>query len=317
MSVQQLKPAAFELVPDSALVDLQRWAAQEPLRIALRHRRQGQWKAWRWIDVWREVQRLATALRQQGFVAGSRLALCGAFEPTLLLLALAARQAGGRPALVSRQAQDEALRRQLVQVRPEFAFVQRRENVAQWLRVADTQAPLRLFCAQPLSLEQGAWQVQPLSALLESPVESVHLGWKQARREAAIWCDEGSEWTPGFALLLTHWLGEGQGLAFPETSESSARDRRDIAPQALLLSPQRLQALAGEIDQRLAPPGSWRRRLCEWTLRDASGAPRRWIKARVRRLLGFQRLHRIIQGDLADAAGTAPVWLRDYLGRAA
>ncbi|TBV01802.1 AMP-binding protein [Phytopseudomonas dryadis] len=319
MSIHELNIAPPDQVPDEALGHVRRWAAQRPLEIALRHRRRGIWKAWRWIDVLREVERKAAALRQQGFGAGSRLAVSGAYEPTLLLLALAAKQLGGHTQSISRYSQGEALRRQVLAGRADFAFVQRREQAAAWLAIAtDDSRPLTLFCAQPIAATQGRWRTVPLSALIEGQPSTDSQGWRQAYREPASWCDEGSEWADGLRVLLQHWLEGGQGLAFPESSESAARDRREIAPVTLLLSPPRLQRLAAEIEARLAPAGSWRRRLCDWTQRAPGRGVRRWIKARVRRLLGFQRLQRIVQGAAPSTTpATAPIWIREYLEHAA
>jgi len=317
MSVHELNLPPDEPLPAFPLGQLQRWAEQRPLQIALRHRRRGVWKAWRWIDVQREVERLAAALREQGLEPGARLALCGAFEPTLLLLALAGQHLGARVLTVSRQAKGEALRRLLRQARPAFAYVQRRENVSDWLEAGDTSQPLRLFSAQAAARVRGAWQVLPLSVLLAGePAEALSLGWRQAAGAPLAWCDEGTEWRDGLGHILALWLKQGTGFAFPETSESASRDRREVAPAVLLLSEPRLQALAAEIDSRLAPPGSWRRRLCDWTLANPQQAPRRWIKARVRELLGFRRLQRILVGAPAPAA-SGPVWLSEYLERAA
>lgn len=132
-----------------------------------------------------------------------------------------------------------------------------------------------------------------------------------------LWVDEGTEWREGLSYLLSRWLEHGEGLAFPETSESAGRDRREIAPTGLLLSAARVEALAGEIEARLPPAGSWRRRLCDWTLANPHQGMRRWLKERVRRLLGFHRLRRIeVPGAPAGAVLRGP-WLDEYLERAA
>lgn len=70
MSLFELNAPLPESVTDNALVALQRWARERPTQIALRHRRLGVWRAWRWIDVQREVERVCDGLRQQGFASG-------------------------------------------------------------------------------------------------------------------------------------------------------------------------------------------------------------------------------------------------------
>lgn len=71
MSIHERYPPLPDVVADSALTALQRWARERPTQIALRHRRLGAWKAWRWIDVQHEVERVANGLRQQGSAPGS------------------------------------------------------------------------------------------------------------------------------------------------------------------------------------------------------------------------------------------------------
>ncbi|WJM94843.1 AMP-binding protein [Pseudomonas defluvii] len=319
MKVHELNTRPLDVVPDFALSALRRWAREKPLQIALRHRRQGTWKAWRWIDVLREVERCAAGLRQQGFVPEARLVLCGAIEPSLLILAIAAHSLGGYSAVISPQSRGEVLQRQLRLLRPDFAFVQRRETVAHWrLAGLDSLAPLRLFCAQASTAPQGAFQVLPLATLFSGePLDHARQGWAQAVRDEVVWVDEGTEWAQGLAHVLSRWLERGEGFAFPETRETASRDRREIAPTALLLSAQRAQTLAEEIEARLAPQGSWRRRLCDWTLADPRRGLRRWIKSRVRHLLGFQRVAHIEHPANAERASGRLLWLHEDLERVA
>ena len=104
-------------------------------------------------------------------------------------------------------------------------------------------------------------------------------------------------------------LNTGHGLAFPESLASAQRDRREVAPTGLLLSAERLQHLAAEIESRLAPHGTWRRRLCDWAIAHPQSGLRRLLKNRVRKLLGFQRLAYIWQPLKATSS---PVWLAEF-----
>lgn len=135
MSIHERYLPLPDVVADSALTALQRWARERPTQIALRHRRLGveglaldrcaaRGRA--------GCQRLAPA----GFGPGQRLALSGAFEPSLLILALAAHPLGGQSLVIGRDSRGDELQRQLRQARPTFAFVQRREDVSRWLAAA-------------------------------------------------------------------------------------------------------------------------------------------------------------------------------------
>lgn len=277
--------------PQAALERLHHWAQLTPLHIALRHKRQGQWHAWRWIDVLRDVERLADGLRQQGYNEQSRLALSGAFEPNLLLLALAAESVGGQVLTLPDSLAPQALQQQLWRIRPSHAYVLGR---------------------------QPDWEFtqRPDFAQLLGPVDPAqHISrWWHPSGETTLWSEEGTHWQGGLAVVLQQWLNSGHGLAFPESPASARRDRSEVAPTGLLLSPEALQRLADDIESRLAPHGTWRRRLCDWAIAHPQSGLRRLLKNRVRRLLGFQRLAYIWQPLKSTAE---PTWLAEFKRKSA
>ena len=296
MSVLELKrpPIAdtreWQVNAPQALEHLRHWAQVNPLQPALRHKRHGQWFIWRWIDVLRDVERLADGLRRQGVDEDSRLAVSGAFEPNLLLLALATRQVGGEVLVVADNLDAQALHNVLWRARPTHAFVSGRQAQQLWL----TQG-------------QSLLDFDPLLGPVETP--------QRLRLEgfgAQWWSEEGTEWQAGLTVLFEQWLSRGHTLAFPESPGSASRDRREVAPSGLLLSAGRLHVLAAEIDSRLAPLGTWRRRLCDWAIAHPESGPQRLIKHRVRRLLGFHNLHFIWQATRSAESPTEPTWLAEF-----
>ena len=296
MSVHELKrpPIAdtkeWQVNAPQALEQLRHWAQVSPLQPALRHKRHGQWFVWRWIDVLRDVERLADGLRQQGFSETSRLAVSGAFEPNLLLLALAAQQVGGDLLAIADNLDAAALHSVLWRSNPTHAFVQGRQPQQLWLN----QGQLLLDFAELLGPTEHPQRLR-LGASTDQ-----------------LWSEEGTEWQGGLTVLFEQWLSSGQTLAFPESPGSASRDRREVAPSGLLLSAERLQLLATEIESRLASPGTWRRRLCDWAIAHPESGLQRLIKNRVRRLLGFHNLRFIWQATRTAQAQSKPTWLAEF-----
>lgn len=296
MSVHELKRppiadiAEWQVNVPRALEQLRHWAQVSPLQPALRHKRHGQWLVWRWIDVLRDVERLADGLRQHGFTEDSRLALSGAFEPDLLQLALAAQHIGGKVLTLSDNFEPEDLHKALWRSRPTHAFVHSRQTQQLWINHGQSL----------LNFTELLGPTEPPQRLNR---------WAQG---AQLWSEEGTQWQSGLTVLLEQWLSRGQSLAFPESPGSASRDRREVAPSGLLLSTEGLQRLAAEIESRLAPQGTWRRRLCDWAIAHPERGLRRLIKNVVRRLLGFHNLHFIWQATRSPDARPEPAWLTEF-----
>ncbi len=282
---------------------LTRWATEQPEQLALVHKRQGVWKAWRWVDVQRDVAHLQGALRSLG--PARSLGVQGALAPELILLALAAQAEGLNLVCLDPHVQGDALRAGIRARQLDLLLVTGQAGAQQAVRALEGQTDgprLILSHLQPGS----ATSAVALARLYPGgvPESRPPLGWQAVQRARLGWVEEGSEWPDGLRLVLDRLLSRGEGVAFPETAGSAERDRRDIAPVALLLSPARAQALAGALEARLAPVGSLRRRLWLWAQRH-TGRPglHRALRLRVRALAGLHRV-RVVE----PLPGTGGIW---------
>lgn len=147
----------------------------------------------------------------KGIDEDSRLAVSGAFEPNLLLLALATRQVGGEVLVVADNLDAQALHNVLWRARPAR------------LCVGSAGAATRLTQGQSLL------DFDQLLGPVETP-QRLRLGVFGAQ----WWSEEGTEWQAGLTVLFEQWLSRGHTLAFPESPGSASRDRREVAPSGLL-----------------------------------------------------------------------------------
>ena len=193
---------------------------------------------------------------------------------------------------MSRELSGEALRSVLAELRPSHIYVQGREGMLRHLAaLGGTEDEILLLSSASVERQSGSVRVLPLTSLYAGgPARRLRLAARRAHAAAPLWSEDGTEWDEGLGTVLHHWLDSGQCFAFPESIESASRDRQEIAPSGLLLSPARRRVLADECVSRLAPLGSLRHRAWEWSLEGAGRGLRGQIQARVRRLFGLQRL---------------------------
>jgi hypothetical protein len=288
---------------------LRRWAELRPETLAFLHKRRGRWHAFSRSYVAREVERLAALLKERSNSGEIRLAASGDYEPDLVILGLAALSVGGEVFLLHDILRGEALARELAAIRPTLAFVQGRRAIAQWLAAAPSgTARLPLFSTRAFAGGNSAWDVVPLHdavTLVAASRPRRLWPWPAWSRLADIaWIDEGTEWREGMRRLIDSALHDGLAIAFPETAESAVRDRRQLQPASLILSPARQRRLEEEDRARRAPEGSFSRRLVDHA-ETSSGGIARFVNHRRNVVLGLGRIRPLASAEPISAP--APV----------
>jgi len=274
---------------------LRRWVERRPGASAFLHKRRGRWQSFPRSYIAREVERVAAVLKERSSRGHVRLAASGLYEPDLVILALAALSSGGEVFLLDADLRGEALTRGLSAIRPTHAFVQSRRTIARWLAATPaTTMRLQLFSPQAFVGGNSAWDVVPLhnsaTAVAVLPAWQAWTWRAQPRFASIAWIDEGSEWRDGLRRLLDSAIHDDLTIAFPETAESAVRDRRQVQPTALIASPARRHRLEEDGRARLAPEGSFGRRLSDRAeATDGGGPVLRFVKYRRDLVLGLSR----------------------------
>jgi hypothetical protein len=302
---------------------------------ALAHKRRGRWRALDWRAVADEVTALAHGLAELGVRDGDTLSLTAAAPgPRAVLVALAA-QVLGATALAADADRLGALLAKLPR-NPDaspgdrFAFADDESDVARVCAADKGGALVAIVHGETLGGKAGrdprlrAYD-QLRSAGARIAVEGAPLlpaGAPHAETPAGLWAalseeapasdDDRAERllfveglaAPSAPALLARWLARGGLLASPERDGDAERDRRELAPTALVASSAWVERLWAETAARLPAPGTWGRRLVDRALAEGARGPlaQRLVLARIARGLGLDRVRAaLVIGDAPDA----------------
>ncbi|CAN0620761.1 AMP-binding domain-containing protein [Burkholderia multivorans] len=281
--------------PADAHARIAHWADTRPQALALLHKQRGRWGALRWRDVPSRVDALRRGLETHGFGRRSRLAVCGALTPDLILIGLAAHRAGAEVVRIDREVHGGALRNALDAVAPSHAFVDDRKTVAAWFASGYAPAaPVTLYSAHRVARGGAAWNLVASSALAGpagGAVSALAAGSLRGRlaRHRILWVEEGTEWPDGLDAAVAAWLDAGAVLAAPEVGASSARDRHEIQPDRIVASRSRERELQASLQGWLPAEGTWQRGLTDRASARPDAPIARWLQSRVARLHGLPR----------------------------
>lgn len=308
-------------LPQALLIQAQTRGSQT----ALRYKQLGIWRTQSWVELARDVDRLAAALQLKGFSAADKLAIISEARAEALLLTLAAQTLGGRVILAEPDADN---RRWLASLKPRYAVVQNPEGLVQLHDAApgvviildkrglhDTHH-MHLIDYAALLNQAVTSSVRPVineadcafvcrEAAGQPPDQLTHgdllSGARQLVQAHGITERDEALAARVFAAsgqaryLLAPWLVAGFCLNFPEALSTRDNDRRELGPTLVLGTRHSYERLELWARERLPLPGTIAHRLYHWAMAADPGVIRRklgyWLIRRpLLDVLGMSRL---------------------------
>lgn len=273
-------------------------ARKHPDAAALIFKQRGRWIYWSWRDALDEIEALASGLRHLGLRAGRSAVIDGEIRGNSFLAGAAIKTAGARIVSVPLAATGSDLARTLSDPTIDLIIAQGRDALAEWDDAAShvRRVPIIFDHATPdsRSPEDGILTFDALKRLVkrESPAAAIPRRRRRIKPEIT-WFEETTDWSGGLDLLLEHWVSTGTTIALPELLVAASRDRFELRPRKWIASSERVRANELHIQDRLAPEGSWGRRLAEKVLRGGRAPWDAVVRWRIRRRLGLDRLREI------------------------
>ena len=273
---------------------------------ALRHKRHGVWLSWSRAAVSARVESVVAGLRERGVAAGSLVVASGDYTPGLALFAVAATRLGATALPLSPAIAPPDLVAWLAGHAPALVFLGDRNGLAGW-RTALRQAGRDGDVVVDFHLPWGRPRVADFTFAGEL-LGDLDADAAPARPDRdVLWVEEGTEWGEGLAIVLSA-LAEGRAVAFPENRAAAHRDRAEIQPTAIALSPDRLAGLQAELTARLLTGGTIAFRVTRWALEAGRAGRSGWLhrptQRSLRRPFGLAGLrHLVVDGPRRTAAG--------------
>jgi hypothetical protein len=300
-------------------------AERVPRAAALQYKRRGAWLSWSWADLVAQVERLGRPLAARGIGAQSLVAVSGEYGPNLLVFALAAARQGSGVVTIPTRVDPQTLAEWLTRNRPDLVFLGLREVFGTW-RTALGRAGTTATVVADFHLPWGRASDAGFSSVAEVLGATEPHATLARPSSDVLWSEESTDWADGLCYLL-HAAASGRTLAFPESRIAAGRDRSEVQPAAMSLSPDHYDALSRDLSARLPTGGTIASRLANLALDAGRRGRTRWyygrLLARLRRPLGLARLQDLTvvggdghaasteaTGDLFQALGISPGYAR-------
>jgi hypothetical protein len=232
-------------------------AAASPDRLALRHKRRGDWLTWQWAAMACSVEGLAKSLSSYGLSKGDRIALVGEITPSLLFAALAADALGSGILLLPPTAKAPEILAANRDHPPRLAIIQGHESLGLWLQLRPQLGSVQIIFDHAAPGKRHDSSVVFFNDLL-TDASSRHgsaaprpLATAKAPSQPALWVESTTAWPDALAAISDLWLRPGTVLALPEMLAAAARDRVEVRPSRWLASGTCFAKAAHDIAHRL------------------------------------------------------------------
>ncbi|WP_104402378.1 AMP-binding protein [Vibrio penaeicida] len=278
-------------------------ANQSPEQFVFVHKSRGEWLGFNWLWLHKTLESTVSCLSQKGLSSDTVLLVSGNYEPKLLILSLAVCSMGGRVVPISSTASEKELSELIEAHSPTHCYIEKRQTVNRCLSIPISNSII-CFSAGSESRIVGQWTTIPIDDVLdcpEHPPTSEYLSRVVIEGTTIGWCDEPTDWHSGIQTLFDKMTEHHLCIAFPESAESSARDRLEIQPTHLICSKDRLVRYAKDFKSRLPAKKGLALSLSIKALKGYRSWWSRFLLERLKRLNGFSRLNH------ADLSAVNPI----------
>ncbi|KJY75939.1 hypothetical protein [Vibrio nigripulchritudo] len=268
-------------------------ANQSPDQFVFVHKSRGEWLGFNWSWLHKTLESTVLCLTQKGFSSDSVLLVSGNYEPKLLVLSLAVCSMGGRVVPIPSTANEKELSELIEAHSPTHCYIEKRQTLNRCLSLPLSHS-ITCFTTGSEPRTVGQWTTLPIDNVLACPEQqpvSERLNGLLTGETKIGWCDESTDWQSGIQVLFDTTTKDHLAIAFPESSESSGRDRVEIQPTHLICSKDRLGKYAKDFQSRLPTKKGLALSLSTKALKGYRSWWSQLLMTRLKRINGFSRLN--------------------------
>lgn len=268
-------------------------ANQSPDQFVFVHKSQGEWLGFNWSWLHTTLESTTSCLIQKGLSSDAVLLISGNYEPKLLVLGLAVCSMGGRVIPIPSAASEKELSELIEAHSPTHCYIEKRQTLNRCLSLPISK-PITCFSTGSEPRIVGLWNTIPIDEVVvcqQQPPTTEYLDTVFMGEGKVGWCDESTDWESGIQVLFDTTTKDHLAIAFPESSESSARDRVEIQPTHLICSKDRFGRYMKDFQSRLPTKEGLALSLSTKALKGYKSWWSQLLLKRLKRVNGFSRLN--------------------------